>query len=91
MSNSSIWPIDWTILCAPTPGQSRPGSDDNEEESAFPKASDYWRLTISFLCITSATLIIEEGLPLCSNAVGLFSLSLSLSIYIYIKRILIKS
>ena len=30
MSNSSIWPIDKTLLDATTPGQSEPGSNDNE-------------------------------------------------------------
>ena len=30
MSNSSIWPIDQTLSGATTPGQSGPGSDDNE-------------------------------------------------------------
>ena len=27
---SSIWPIDKTLSCATTPGQSGPGSDGNE-------------------------------------------------------------
>ena len=31
MSSSSIWPIDRTLSGATTSGQSRPGSDDNEE------------------------------------------------------------
>ena len=30
MQFSSIWPIDKTLLDATTPGQSAPGSDDNE-------------------------------------------------------------
>ena len=30
MLNSSIWPIDRTLSGATTPGQSGPGSDDNE-------------------------------------------------------------
>ena len=35
---TSIWPIDRTLSSASTPSQSGPGSDDNEEYSAFPKA-----------------------------------------------------
>ena len=31
MSNSSIWVIDRTLSGTTTPGQSGPGSDDNEE------------------------------------------------------------
>ena len=34
----SIWPIDRTLLGAPTSGQNEPGSDGNEGYSAFPKA-----------------------------------------------------
>ena len=30
MSNSSIWPIDRTLIGATTPGQSGPGNDGNE-------------------------------------------------------------
>ena len=30
MSNSSIWPIDRTLLSATTPGQSEPGSNGNQ-------------------------------------------------------------
>ena len=31
MSNSSIWPIDRTLLVATKPGHIRPGCDGNEE------------------------------------------------------------
>ena len=36
---SSIWPIDKTLLSATTPGQSRPGSDGNEEVLCIPESS----------------------------------------------------
>ena len=39
MSNSSIWPIDRTLSCATTPGQSKPGSDGNEGVLRIPKSS----------------------------------------------------
>ena len=39
MSNSSIWPIDMTLLIATTPGQSGPGSDGNEGVLCIPRNS----------------------------------------------------
>ena len=36
MSNSSIWPIDTTLLGATSPGQSGPGSDGNEQVDCIP-------------------------------------------------------
>ena len=39
MSNSSIWPIDRTLLGATTLGQSRSGSDDNEGVPRISKSS----------------------------------------------------
>ena len=38
MSNSSIWPIDGTLLGATTPGQSWPGSDGNGEVLHIPQS-----------------------------------------------------
>ena len=40
MSNSSIWPIDRTLSGATTPGQSGPGSDDNEWVIYIPQSSN---------------------------------------------------
>ena len=37
MSNSSIWPIGRTLLGAIIPGQSGPGSDDNERVLPIPQ------------------------------------------------------
>ena len=39
MSNSSIWPIDWTLSGATTPGHSGSGSDGNEEVFCIPQSS----------------------------------------------------
>ena len=39
MSNSSILPIDWTLPGATTPGQSGPGSEDDEEVLCIPQSS----------------------------------------------------
>ena len=50
MSNSSIWPIYWTLPGATTQGQSGPGSDDNEgvlyilESSSITETSPLGRL-----------------------------------------------
>ncbi len=43
MSNSSIWPIDRTLSGATTPGQSRPGSNGNEEVLFIPQSSSITR------------------------------------------------
>ena len=40
MSNSSIWPIDRTLLDATTPDQSGPGSDGNERGIHIPQSSN---------------------------------------------------
>ena len=40
MSNSSIWPIDRALSGATTPGQSEPGSDDNEGVLRIPQSSN---------------------------------------------------
>ena len=37
MSNCSIWPIDKTLSGGTTSGQSKPGSDGNEEVLHIPK------------------------------------------------------
>ena len=39
MQFSSIWPIDRTLSGATTPGQSRPGSNDNEGVFHIPQSS----------------------------------------------------
>ena len=36
---SSIWPLDRTLSGPPTPGQSRPGRDGNEEVLQIPQSS----------------------------------------------------
>ena len=38
MSNSSIWPIDWTLSGATILGQSGPGSDGNEGVLRIPQS-----------------------------------------------------
>ena len=38
MSNSFIWPIDWIVSGATTPGQSEPGSDSNEGVLRIPQS-----------------------------------------------------
>ena len=40
MSNSSIWPVAETLSGATTPGQSAPGSDDNEGVLHIPQSSN---------------------------------------------------
>ena len=39
IANSFIWPIDSTLLCATTPGQSEPGNDGNEGVFHIPQIS----------------------------------------------------
>ena len=67
----TVWPIDRTLLGATTPGQSGPGSDDNEAYSAFPKAPallESHQQTFSVIPGYS----LEGVLPLCRDAVGIF-------------------
>ena len=41
MSNSSIWPISWTLPGTTTPVQSRPGNDDDEEVLRIIQSSSF--------------------------------------------------
>ena len=70
MFNSSIWPIDKTLLRATTLDQSGPGSNVNEEVLCIPQ-----NITIASPsdCLVSHTGHSLEGvLPLCRDVVGLF-------------------
>ena len=54
MSNSSIWLIDRTLSGATTPGQSGPGSNDNEGVLCIPlKLQHYWSLTFRLFSVQS--------------------------------------
>ena len=47
MSNSSIWPIDRTLLGATTPGQSGPGSNGNERQLHISQSSSITKASLS--------------------------------------------
>ena len=72
MSNSSIWPIDRSLLGVTTPGQSRPGSDDNEEVLYIPQNfKSGASLSDSFVLYPGYSLL-GEGLTLLGDAIGVF-------------------
>ena len=57
---SFIWPIDRTLSGATIPGQSGPGSDDNEGVLHIsPKLHYYRNLTIRLLSVISRTLVVR--------------------------------
>ena len=51
MSSISIWPTDKTLSGVTTPGQSRPGSNGNEEILHIPQS--FWTLPLPSDCLVS--------------------------------------
>ena len=69
----SIWPIDKTQSGATTPGQSGPGSNDNEGVLNIPQISKARVLWSDGLMLYPRHLLGEWGiLPFCRDAVGVF-------------------
>ena len=73
---SSIWPMDRTILGAFTLGQSGPMSDGNEEIPHIPQSfsNTYWSLTIRLFSVVSRTLL-EGVLPLSAEVQSAHSIA----------------
>ena len=72
MSNSYLWPIDRILLGATTPGQSEPGSDDNEGVLRIPQSSSISGASPSdIFCGISRTLVREVLTPIqrCSPCI----------------------
>ena len=61
MSNSSIWPIDRTLLGATTPGQSEPGNDSNEGVLCIPQSSSITEITPSDCFVSFPGHSLEKG------------------------------
>ena len=72
MSNSSIWPIDWTLSGTSTLGQSRPGSDGNEGVRHIPQSSNITGASPSDSLVSYPGHLLERVLLLCRDAVGVF-------------------
>ena len=70
---NSIWPIDRTLSCASTPGQSGPGSDSNEQVLHIPQSSSITG-TSPPDCLVSypGHSLKREVLPLCREAISGF-------------------
>ena len=68
---SSVWPINRTLLGATTPGQSKPGSDGNEEVLSIPQSSSITETSPSD-CLVSYPGHLLGVLPLRRSAVGVF-------------------
>ena len=71
MQFSSIWPIDWTLSGATTPGQSGPVSNGNEGVLHIPQSSSSTG-TSSSDCLVSYLRHSFGGVPLSGDAVGVF-------------------
>ena len=72
MSNSSIWPIERTLLGATTPGQSRPGSDGNEGVLRIPQISRITEASPSVCLVSYPGHLLEGVLLLCRDPVDVF-------------------
>ena len=73
MSNSSIWPIDRTLLGATTLGQSELGSNSNEEVLHIPQSSSITEASPSDCLVLYPGHSLGGGvLPLCRDAVSAF-------------------
>ena len=74
MSNNPIRPIDRTLSSITTPGQSRLGSNGNEEVLHIPQSSSITGASPSDCLMSYPRHLLAAGevLPLCRDAVGVF-------------------
>ena len=72
MSNSSIWPIDRTLSSTTSPGQSGPGSEDNEGVFHVPQSSRIIGASPFWLYSVISKTLVGEVLSLCRDADGVF-------------------
>ena len=72
MTNSSIWPIDGTLLGATIPGENEPGSNSNEGVLHIPQRSKSGTLPPDGFVSYPGHLFLEGVLPLCKDAVDIF-------------------
>ena len=72
MHFSSIWPINRTLSSATTLGQSGPGSNGNEVVLSIPQSSSITGTSPTNYLISYPGHSLEEVLPLCRSAVGVF-------------------
>ena len=61
MSNNSIWAIDWPSSGAYSPGQSGPGSDDNEEVFRITQSSRITGASPSDCLVSYLEHLLEES------------------------------
>ena len=60
---TSIWPIDWTLLGATTPGQSKTGSDRNEVVLCIPQTSSITGASLSAFLVSYTGHSLREIYP----------------------------